>query len=44
LVVAVVIHNPKGAQMGGLVAAPLFSKVMENSLRILNVAPDDVRK
>jgi cell division protein FtsI (penicillin-binding protein 3) len=40
LVVAVVVHNPKGAQMGALVAAPAFAKIMGGSLRILNIPPD----
>lgn len=41
LVVAVIIHNPHGAQLGGLVAAPAFSKIMGGSLEILNVPPDE---
>lgn len=42
LIVAVVIHEPtKGSYYGGIVAAPLFSKVMDNALRILNIPPDD---
>lgn len=42
LVVAVVIHEPtKVGYYGGQVAAPLFSKVMEASLRILNVPSDE---
>lgn len=41
LVVAVVIHEPtKQSYYGGRVAAPLFSKVMEASLRLLNIEPD----
>lgn len=41
LVVVVVIHEPsKEAYYGGLVAAPLFSKVMEASLRLLDIEPD----
>ncbi len=41
LVVAVVIHEPtKGSFYGGRVAAPLFSKVMEASLRLLDIEPD----
>lgn len=41
LVVAVVIHEPtKGSFYGGGVAAPLFSKVMETSLRLMDVEPD----
>jgi len=42
LVVAVVINEPsKVSYYGGRVAAPLFSKVMEAALRILDVEPDD---
>lgn len=42
LVVAVVIHEPsKISYYGGRVAAPLFAKVMEAALRILDVEPDD---
>lgn len=38
LVIAVVISDPKGEDyFGGLVAAPVFSEVMGNALRILNV-------
>ncbi|HSW69256.1 MAG TPA: penicillin-binding transpeptidase domain-containing protein [Gammaproteobacteria bacterium] len=41
LVVAVVIHDPKGKQfLGGYVSGPVFEKIMEGSLRILNVPPD----
>lgn len=43
LVVIVVINNPQGKHYyGGLVSAPVFRNIMEGSLRILNVAPDDV--
>jgi len=42
LVVAVVINEPrKVSYYGGRVAAPLFAKVMEAALRILDVEPDD---
>ena len=42
LVVAVVIHElSKVSYYGGRVAAPLFAKVMEAALRILEVEPDD---
>ncbi len=45
LVVAVVIHEPtKGSFYGGRVAAPLFSKVMEMSLRLLDIEPDAADK
>jgi cell division protein FtsI (penicillin-binding protein 3) len=41
LVVAVVIKDPRGEQhLGGLVAAPIFSKVMAGALRLLNIPPD----
>ena len=41
LVMVVVIDEPSaGDYYGGVVAAPVFSKVMQESLRILNVAPD----
>ncbi len=43
LVIAVVINEPAGGHYyGGLVAAPVFAKVMAGSLRLLNVAPDDL--
>ena len=43
LVVVVVINEPQGKEYyGGLVAAPVFSKVMGDALRLLNVAPDDL--
>ena len=43
LVVAVMIDEPKVAKAsGGRLAAPLFSKIMANALRILDVAPDDL--
>ena len=40
LVIAAVIHDPKNQHFGGTVAAPLFSKIMSGSLRILNISPD----
>jgi cell division protein FtsI (penicillin-binding protein 3) len=41
LAIAVVIHDPSGeAYYGGLVAAPVFGRVMESALRLLNVPPD----
>jgi len=44
LVVAVMLHDPaKKAYFGGFVAGPIFSKVMGESLRILNIPPDDVQ-
>jgi len=42
LVCVVVINDPSaGEYYGGLVAAPLFSKVMTGAMRILNIPPDD---
>ncbi len=41
LVVAVMIDEPKVEKAsGGRLAAPLFSKIMANSLRIMDIAPD----
>lgn len=41
LIGVVVIDDPKGEKyFGGEVAAPVFAKIMANSLRILNAAPD----
>ncbi len=41
LVCVVMINEPRGKYYyGGLVAAPVFSSVMEDALRLLNVAPD----
>ncbi|MES9855839.1 MAG: penicillin-binding transpeptidase domain-containing protein [Sedimenticola sp.] len=41
LVMVVMIDEPgAGKYYGGLVAAPVFAKVMAGSLRLLNVAPD----
>ena len=42
LVMVVMIDEPGGsAYYGGLVAAPVFQKVMEGALRLFNVPPDD---
>jgi len=41
LAMVVVIDDPQaGAYYGGLVAAPLFQRVMEGGLRLLDVTPD----
>jgi cell division protein FtsI (penicillin-binding protein 3) len=41
LVMVVMIDEPSAGQYyGGVVAAPVFSSVMEGSLRLLNIAPD----
>jgi cell division protein FtsI (penicillin-binding protein 3) len=38
----VMINEPGGKDYyGGLVAAPVFSKVMSDALRLLNIPPDD---
>lgn len=47
LVGVVVIHDPGGGKggvyYGGLVSGPVFSKVMDGALRLLNVPPDNVQ-
>ena len=44
LVGVVVIHDPSaGMYYGSLVAAPVFGKVMDGALRLLDVPPDDVQ-
>ena len=41
LVVSIMIDNPKGQEYyGGLVAAPVFSRITAGALRLLNVPPD----
>ncbi len=43
LVVVVMIDEPRGRQYyGGLVAAPVFSAIMDDALRLLNVRPDNL--
>ncbi|WP_018954244.1 peptidoglycan D,D-transpeptidase FtsI family protein [Thioalkalivibrio sulfidiphilus] len=43
LVMVVVIDEPAGEEYyGGQVAAPVFSKIMQGALRLLDVPPDDV--
>ena len=43
LVMVVIIDEPQGSDYyGGLVAAPVFSKVMAGALRLLNVTPDNL--
>lgn len=47
LVVAVIIRDPKNTQdkyYGGIIAAPTFAKIMGESLRVLNIAPDALRR
>ncbi len=41
--VVVVVNDPSGKDYyGGLVAAPVFGRMMEGALRVMNVPPDDV--
>ncbi|MCU4412659.1 penicillin-binding protein PBP3 [Acinetobacter sp. WU_MDCI_Axc73] len=40
LAIIVVVENPQGRYYGGLVAAPAFAKIMQESLRLLNVPLD----
>lgn len=43
LVMVVMIDEPRtGGYYGGVVAAPVFQKVMEGALRLFNVPPDDL--
>jgi len=44
LVGVVVIRDPKGNHFGGVVAAPVFRKVMEGALRLLDIPPDNVQQ
>ena len=42
LVVVVVIDEPAGEEYyGGQVAAPVYAEIMERSMRVLGIAPDD---
>ncbi len=44
LAMVVVVHDPKlGDYHGGQVAAPVFSKVMNGALRLMNIPPDDAQ-
>ena len=40
LAVIVVVENPRGQYYGGLVAAPVFARIMQESLRLMNVPLD----
>lgn len=43
MVMVVTVDEPStGVYYGGEVAAPVFSKVMEGALRLLDIAPDDI--
>ena len=43
LAMVVMIDDPKGEEYyGGLVAGPVFSKVMTGAMRLLNIPPDDL--
>ncbi len=42
LAMVVMINEPQGEYYGGLVAAPVFSRVMGDALRLLNLPPDDL--
>jgi cell division protein FtsI (penicillin-binding protein 3) len=42
LIMVVMVDDPQGKFYGGLVAAPVFSKVMAGALRILDIPPDDL--
>lgn len=43
LAMVVMIDDPQGKDYyGGLVAGPIFSKVMTGAMRLLNIAPDDL--
>ncbi len=45
LVMVVVIDDPRnGEYFGGLVAAPVFSKVMTGAVRLLDISPDKIAK
>jgi cell division protein FtsI (penicillin-binding protein 3) len=42
LVAVVVINNPKNGYFGGAVSAPVFQRVMDGALRLLDVPPDNI--
>ena len=45
LVMVVIIDEPSGEEYyGGQIAAPIFAEVMANSLRLLNVPPDNAHE
>lgn len=42
-VVAVILHDPRGSQYyGGYTSGPIFSQIMGETLRLMNVPPDDL--
>jgi cell division protein FtsI (penicillin-binding protein 3) len=45
LAMVVMVDDPKqGGYYGGLVAGPVFKNVMAGALRLLNIAPDKIKK
>jgi cell division protein FtsI (penicillin-binding protein 3) len=45
LVGIVMINDPRGDEYGGgAIAAPLFSRIMSEALRLLNVPPDNLEE
>lgn len=44
LCIAVIVDEPRGAYYGGVVAAPVFARVAEQTLKILDIPPDNVIK
>ena len=40
LAIVVVIDDPKGQHFGGMIAAPVFKRIAEQSLRAMSVVPD----
>ncbi len=42
IVAVVAIDEPEGDYFGGLVAAPVFSRVVSDALRLMNIPPDDI--
>ena len=40
IAMVVVVENPQGSYYGGMVSAPVFARVMQESLRLLNVPLD----
>ncbi len=44
LSMVVIIDDPKGDQYyGGAVSAPVFGRVMDGALRLMNIPPDDIK-